>query len=91
MANGAAAAAVAGMPETLGDPNVIKLFEDGLRMAKAGHIVGVAFVVVFENGKPAVSLGGQMPLSLYYGCDKLKYQLSQAIDGQASKILRPGG
>jgi hypothetical protein len=92
MANGAAATAAAGLelPATLGDPNVIKLFEDGLAMAKAGRIVGVGFVVATEHGKPLVSIGGQFALSLYYGCDKLKYQLSQAIDAP-SKILRPGG
>jgi len=76
---------------TLGHPDVIKLFEDGLAMARAGKIVGVGIVCVFDSGRPAVSVGGVNPMPLYYGCDKLKFQLSQAIDGSVSPIVRARG
>lgn len=75
------------MSATLGHPDVIKLFEDGLAMARAGKIAGVGIVCVFDTGRPAVSVGGLNPLPLYYGCDKLKAELSRAIEGVPSRIL----
>lgn len=79
------------LAETLGHPDVIRLFEEGLAMARAGRIIGVGMVVVFDGGKPAVSLAGTMPLAMYYGCDKLKAELSRAIEQPASPIIRMRG
>jgi len=77
--------------ETLGHPDVIRLFEQGLAMARAGKIVGVGIVALFDTGQPTASVGGLHPLSLYYGCDKLKQVLSQSIEAPASPILRARG
>jgi hypothetical protein len=74
--------------EAAGHPDVIRLFEDGLRLAKAGKIVGVGIVCVFDTGRPAVSLGGTQPLAMYYGCDRMKAELSRAIDAPPSGIIK---
>lgn len=73
---------------TLGHPDVIRLFEQGLVMAKAGKIVGVGIVAVMDTGQPTISIGGVNPYPMYFGADLLKDTLRRQLGGPPSPIIK---
>src|SRR5262245_46104500 len=75
--------------EIAGHPDVVRVLEHALAMAKSGQISGVAVVVSFGVGHYDFSLAGRQPLELHYGAGKVVRLLEQQIDNPRSAILRP--
>lgn len=74
--------------EIAGHPDVVRVLEQALAMARSGQIIGCAIVVTAGPGHHDISLAGRGPLELYFGLAKLQGAIEAQQDRPQSSIMR---
>lgn len=69
-------------------PDVVRVLEEALVLARSGKVVGVAVVVSEGVGLWNVALAGRQPLELHYGLGQLGRQLEGHLERRGSSIVR---
>ncbi len=77
--------------EVVGHPDIVRILESALAMARAGQICGIAIVVTSGPGHYDISLAGRHPLELHFGLGKVARAIEAQQDRPQSSILRPIG
>jgi len=82
---------VEGLPKPVGNPEIIKVLEQALEMARLGQVVGIS--IIMATGPETVQLasaGGFVP-ALVMGMEQLKRMLLDNVFApKKSPIIRPG-
>ena len=75
-----------GLPP-VGNPEIIKVLDDALQLAKQGKIAGVAVVVAFGPDALSSVTAGAFPSTLVVGCHKTAAQLIDGMFNRKSPII----
>lgn len=78
---------VARVVPVLGNPEVIRVLEDALALARSGDLVAVGLVRVGARGLASTAAGGHQA-ELHLGLAMLQRQLLDALARPASPIVR---